>query len=150
RLVRALDDRDRFVRWSAARTLGRVGPRRADLTVPPLARLGADPDIDVSLAASLTLERFGPQARAAVPALVQQLGAASDPDVRIGIIYALVSVGQQDAAQIVMPLATSLTDQDVRIRRAASEALGSFGPGARPATAALRRSLDDEDADVRR
>src|SRR5262249_49067589 len=38
-LVKALRDPNKFVRWSAARTLGKLAPRQADEVVPALMRL---------------------------------------------------------------------------------------------------------------
>src|SRR5262249_3700834 len=76
-LVKALDDKNRFVRWAAARTLGRIGPVPGVDAVTPLVRMLRDPDLDLARGAALALSRYGPAARAAVPALVQLLRGAS-------------------------------------------------------------------------
>ncbi len=148
-LAGALGDCDRFVRWAVARTLGKIGPVRVDLTVPGLARLLADGDTDVSKEAALTLGKYGPKAKAAVPALVTATGAG-DPDMRIAAIKTLALVGPQNAAPSVPALAAALANEDAGVRVAAAETLGKLGAVARSAVPALRRALDDEDADVRR
>src|SRR5262249_33654691 len=68
-LVRALADPDRFVRWAAARTLGRVPTATAVAGVTALARLLGDEDLDVRVTAALTLERLGPSSAKAIAAL---------------------------------------------------------------------------------
>jgi HEAT repeat protein len=57
-LAHALNDPDRFVRWSAARTLGGLGPPAARWARPGLERLLNDPDPDVRQAAAAALERL--------------------------------------------------------------------------------------------
>ena len=50
----------------------------------------------------------------------------------------------------VPALAQALSDRDDRVRQAAAEVLGSFGPLAQNAEPALRRALDDKEATVRK
>lgn len=57
-LTRALRDRDRFVRWSAIRTVGRLGPSVAPQTRADLTRLLQDPDVDLRKAAANALQRL--------------------------------------------------------------------------------------------
>ncbi|HEY7326265.1 MAG TPA: HEAT repeat domain-containing protein [Gemmataceae bacterium] len=57
-LTRALRDPDRFVRWSAVRTVGKLGPSVAPQTRADLTRLLRDPDIDLRKAAANALERL--------------------------------------------------------------------------------------------
>jgi hypothetical protein len=148
-LVRALEDRNRFVRWAAARVLGRMGPvAEVDAAVAGLARLLYDTDLNVRLAAELALERWGPRAAAAVPDLTHWV-SHGDPEGREGAIRALERIGE--AAQPAIPaIAAELGNADVRVRRAAAAVLGRFGPDARAAVPALRRALDDSDEEVRR
>src|SRR5262249_22754691 len=68
-IVAALQDDDVFVRWAAARTLGKMAPLEADKAVPELARRLDDANGDVRATAVAALERYGPQAKAAVPEL---------------------------------------------------------------------------------
>jgi HEAT repeat protein len=57
-LTRALRDPDRFVRWSAVRTVGKLGPSVAPQTRADLTRLLRDPDVDLRKAAANALERL--------------------------------------------------------------------------------------------
>jgi HEAT repeat protein len=57
-LSRALHDPDRFVRWSAVRTVGKLGPSAAPQTIAEVERLLRDPDEDLRKAAANALERF--------------------------------------------------------------------------------------------
>lgn len=147
-VIKALSDRNLFVRWAAARTLGKMGPVDVEDSVPALAKLLFDPDLDVRLVASTVLEHYGSAARAAVPALSRASGTG-DAEARIAALRALDAVGP--AAEAAVPAVTrALRHPDVRVRRTAAEVLGRFGPAARSAEPALRRTLSDDDADVRR
>jgi HEAT repeat protein len=147
-LVRALSDKDRFVRWSAARTVGRLAPIQPSVAVPKLADLAADPDIDVRLAAFAALERYGPAAKDAVT----HLGNAAiqgDPEARIAAMKALQAIG--DAAAPALPaVATNLKDDNTRVRQITCETLGRFGSKASKAAPALRKALEDPESEVRR
>ncbi len=57
-LTRALRDPDRFVRWSAVRTVGKLGPSVAPQTRADLTRLLRDPDVDLQKAAANALQRL--------------------------------------------------------------------------------------------
>jgi hypothetical protein len=57
-LTRALRDPDRFVRWSAVRTVGKLGPSVAPQTRADLTRLLSDPDVDLRKAAANALQRL--------------------------------------------------------------------------------------------
>jgi len=146
-LIKALGDTDRFVRWAAARTLGKVGTEEAGQAVLPLAGLLHDPDLDVDLAAATALERFGPKARDAVPSLVRAL-KASDVKKREAAIRTLTSIGT-DARSAIPALVAALADPDVPVRRHAAELLGKFGAAATSALPALQRALADPDSGVR-
>jgi HEAT repeat protein len=134
-LVTALSDRDRFVRWSAARALGKVRPPDTTSVVPALARLLADGDCDVRLAAAAALGAYGPGARAALPALAEA-AHARDPDLRLAALRALDGIGSDDAAALAV-LSAALTDADVRVRRLAEEVRERQGPSPRDAANAL-------------
>jgi HEAT repeat protein len=136
-LVGALNDRDRFVRWAAARALGKVRPANAELAVAPLARLLADPDGDLRLAAAAALGAYGPGARAALPALVDA-AKSSEPELRLAALRALESIGSDDDAALTV-LNAALGDSDGRVRRAAADALQKVSPARREAVDALLR-----------
>ncbi|HYT88393.1 MAG TPA: HEAT repeat domain-containing protein [Gemmataceae bacterium] len=148
-IVAALSDPDRFVRWAAARTLGKIGPIRIELTVPALARLLRDPDLDVSLVAENTLKSFGADAKAAVPDLIAAT-RVGDAEARVAALQTLASVGVADAASSIPAVIDALGNTDARVRRTAAETLGSFGRSASAAVLPLRQLLQDEDAEVRR
>jgi HEAT repeat protein len=57
-LTRALRDSDRFVRWSAVRTVGNLGPAAAPETIADLSRLLRDPDEDLRKAAANALQQL--------------------------------------------------------------------------------------------
>jgi HEAT repeat protein len=136
-LVGALSDRDRFVRWAAARALGKVRPANAELAVAPLARLLADPDGDLRLAAAAALGAYGPGARAALPALVDA-ARSPEPELRLAALRALESIGSDDEAALTA-LNAALGDSDGRVRRAAADALQKVSPARREAVDALLR-----------
>jgi HEAT repeat protein len=143
-LVDALGDPDRFVRWSAARTLFRLGPIRANLVVPGLARLVSDCDLDVRLMGIYTLENYRAEAAPAVPALTGAV-SAGDTEARVAAIHTLGAIGPK-AAPAIPSLIEALAQKDARVRRAAAETLGRLGPRAADAADALRRALNDDDA----
>jgi HEAT repeat protein len=147
-LRRALYDRDRFIRWAAARTLGRIGVDHAAVAVPDLARLICDVDIDVRIVAMGVLERFGKASSPAVPALIRA-ASGGEGTVRVAAIHALEAIGA-DAEPAIPTLIHALGDNDdARVLRAAAEALARFGSAARAAVPALERLLNDPNIDVR-
>jgi HEAT repeat protein len=149
-LVKALCDPDKFVRWSAARTLGKLAPADAGPAVRGLTELVCFPDLDVQLAALNALTAYGPLAEEAVPTLAKAVvNVKFDADVRVGAIRALEGVGTA-AAPAIPALITALTEGTDRVRRAAALLLGKFGPAAREALPALRNALNDRDPDTRR
>jgi HEAT repeat protein len=164
-LVKSLGDRDRFVRWSAARALGRLAPRSPELVVPAVARLLGDDDLDVEVAAATALERYGPAAKTAVAALGHR-ASHGDADIRIAAMKALEAVGA-DAAPALPAVALNLVaktraqrEQEggpeagplppPKARAAAAETLGHFGKLAAGAVPVLQLALNDDDPEVRR
>jgi HEAT repeat protein len=148
-LIKVLNDPDPFVRWSAMRTLSRIGPAKGVAAVEPLTRHFNDRDLDVRLASMQVIERFGAAGKDAVPALINEL-RFEDPQVRLSALRALGGIGE--AAQAAVPaVADSLSHSDVRVRRMAAEVLGRFGPATRlKAEEPLKKALEDSDADVRK
>jgi HEAT repeat protein len=146
-LVRVTRDPELFVRWSAARTLGKIGPVDTPATLPALTRLLQDVDLDVAVAAARALGYYGPEAKAAVPALIQSLKKASDGRMRLAVIASLKEIGT-DSRPAIPALVAALTDPDLDVRRAAAEALGLFGPTAAEAAPALRAALQQNRADL--
>jgi len=149
-LTWAMTDPDRFVRWAAARTVGRMSPDKLNIpdVVRNLIRMVDDPDLDLRVMAAESLDRLGPPAKAAVPALARATGKG-DAEIRRAAIRALTGIGT-DAAPAIPDIAAALKFSDVRVRRAAAEALSQFGALAKPAESDLSQALNDEDAEVRR
>lgn len=147
-LVARLGDDDRFVRWSAVRTLGRLAPRQAALVVPALAASLQNADLDVRLATAAALERYGPEARAAVVPLGLQV-MKGDAEIRIAVMRSLEAIGSE-AAPALPAIARNLESDNPRIRAAAANSLGRFGKLAARGAPWLRLHLTDPDPDVRR
>ncbi|MCI0638871.1 MAG: HEAT repeat domain-containing protein [Gemmataceae bacterium] len=147
-LAASLNDPDRFVRWSAVRALGAIPLDKATVALPNLAKLMSDPDLSVRKAAAEALEFMGPAASAAVPEIASAV-SVGDSEARIAAMFALQSIGAEHGKAAVPNLIDALGHEDHRVRKAAAETLGRFGPAALLAVPALRRALGDEDAGVR-
>jgi HEAT repeat protein len=136
-LLAALADRDRFVRWAAARALGKVRPTNTETVIPALTRLLKDGDLNLELAAVNALCAYGPGARAALPALTEAV-RAPEPEMRLAVMRALECIGSDEAAWLAV-LNAALTDPDGRVRQVAGELLEKVGPSRREAANALLR-----------
>jgi HEAT repeat protein len=178
-LVRALSDPDRFVRWAASRTLGRMAPLkevaqpddswyyRAARALGKMPPLKEDELKDVERGAVTGLARVlsdsDPDVRLRAARALERFGDAARPAVpalarasvrgdveaRIVATRAIETIGGSPDAA-VPALAISLADQNVRLRRAAAEALAAYGADALAAKPALERALLDPDPEVRR
>jgi HEAT repeat protein len=147
-VVKATADEDPFVRWGAARVLGRMAPRQAEAVVPALAKLLKDDNRDVLVTALAALERYGPAAKDAVPALGEVVKGDGDAGVRLAAIKALLAVGT-DARKARSELRAVLVGGDASVRAAAARALGRLGATEPESKEALRKALTDSDAGVR-
>jgi len=143
----ALKDGDAFVRWGAARVLGKMAPLQADKAVPGLAGVVADANGDVRSTALAALPRYGRAAKAAIPALRRVLNQG-DGSARMLAIQALAAMGPE-AEPALTELVAALSATETDIRAAAAQALGKIGPAARPAEDALRKALNDPGRQVR-
>jgi HEAT repeat protein len=149
-LAAALCDPNAFVRWAAARTLGKIAPVAPELVVPRLANLLNDPDLDLRMVAANSLGAYGPTATAAVPALTRTVGTG-DGEVRRTAMLALASIGPENARAAIPAITEELTHHNPRVRQMAAQVLGRFGPLARSAEPALlQRAADDSDVEVRK
>jgi HEAT repeat protein len=146
-LAKALrEDADSFVRWGAARALGKMAPDQSD-AVPALAKALEDKDDDVRQTAPIALALFGPAAKAAVSALADAV--KRDDGLRLGALKALAAVGT-GAAPAADAVTAALADPDAEVRVAAANALAQMRSLNKEAVATLGKALDDPDADVRR
>ena len=148
-IAKALQDRNRFVRWGAARALGRIGATKNGV-FEGLGEQLSDDDLDVAGAAARALEDCGRDALPAVPALAKAL-ARDDPTLRLSLLFALRAVGpdERSAATVVPAIAVALNAPQARVRREVPPVLAMYGPKAKTAVPALKALLDDPDAEVR-
>jgi len=154
-LVDAMGDPDRFVRWSATRTLGSLRP--VEGTVAGFIRGLRDADLDVRLAAAEAIRKYGPRAtdsEAVGPAAADVVAALSaavgrgDVEMRVAVIGALEAV-QAHQPVAIRALVAALDHPEMRVRRAAAAALGALGSGTDLVLGALRAALRDNEPDVR-
>ena len=122
--IEALKDKDQEVRYSAARALGKIGPK-AEKAVPALVRALKDKNEYVRQWAASALGKIGPKAEKAVPALTEAL---KDRWPGIRAQDAAVALGKiGPAAEKAVPALTeALKDEKVYVRKAAKEALAKI------------------------
>lgn len=133
---------------AAVAGVGRGAPAAADAVEGYVAHLSSS-ELQARWYAVYALGQLGPAARAATGPLLKLLAKADEDEyVCGGAAWALGRIGQHDA-KIVDALAAALKSDMLSVRVNAAEALGSFGPAARPAVKGLVRLLDDPDVDAR-
>lgn len=162
-IARALQDPDRLVQWTAARTI-RLLPATSFATQTPvtaLARMVSSRDPDLSRAAVDALEAIGPPAQEAGKALGMVIANSAadnlrwDVETRVAAMKALVSIGGEGAQRTFPDLLAAMSDADARVRRKAAESLERIGRPkdhdlAERAIATLAEALRDEaDTDAR-
>jgi HEAT repeat protein len=160
-LVQALRDPDLFVRWSAARALGKIETSRRQAKMAPAAgakgavdgliRLLVDADLDVQIAAAEALERYGADAGKAADPLANA-AASGDPSFRLAAIHALGEIGEPARSKsVAAQLAKAVKfPEDPRVRADAARLLGRLGSAAQDTIGVLRAALKDPDPSVRR
>jgi len=123
-LIKALKNKDPFVRYRVPPALGEFGPAAKD-AVPALCRVLDDrtEHTIMRLTAALALGMIGPAAKDAVPALVRALSDPIIPELHATAARALGEIGP--AAKEAVPALKKLaqSDSDERVREAAAEAL---------------------------
>ncbi|HEX2909513.1 MAG TPA: HEAT repeat domain-containing protein [Chloroflexia bacterium] len=154
-LIKALQDGDRWVRYSAVRALGSIRDRRAFQPVADLLQVEADPTVCEIAAANLAaldlersfpllidiIENGSPPAKAAaartirdidtgkaetVGPLTRLLANKHDWEARLDAIYALGETGTDDPQAIEL-LLLAMAEDDAAICSAAIFALGELG-----------------------
>jgi len=138
----ALVDPDENIRKMAVLRLGGLGAT-ASPAVPSLVKSLHDESAVVRKYAAQSLGRLALHAASAAGPLAKAL---EDPDeqVRRAAAQSLVTIGQPS----VDPLVAQLKAADPNTRLLALAALGGLGPVAKPAVAAVRKLLDDQNPQV--
>lgn len=137
-LIKALEDMDCVVRWSAAETLGEIGDKRA---VEPLIKVLGDEDWLVRKNAAEALGKIG-DARAIEP-LINTLGDSKE-NVRRDSEKALKEIGSEKAVE---PLIKALMDGNEFARCNAASILGEIRD--KRAVEPLIKALKDSEESVR-
>ncbi len=149
-----LHDPDREVREMCAGVVSLTsGPVAATVTpamIPALVEALAGREQGLRWSACHSLARFGPKAAPAIPALLRVVRDYTETPDQIddNIVELLVqlAVGTPRAAEVIAALTDLLRREPMPRRRAAADALGSFGPSAAPAVptlvATLREAID--------
>jgi HEAT repeat protein len=146
---KALDDANPFVRWGAARALGRMAGFEGPEVVKAVTALGkhlTDENGRVRTTAAVALARYGPAARSAVNDLAAAV-QKGDSNLRQLAMRALATIGSE-AKPALPALVEALTAKEAPVRLAAARTLGQLGPVAKEALPGLRAAMDDADAAV--
>jgi HEAT repeat protein len=144
----ALNDPDRFVRWTMLRTLGRAAPKEAKVVVPAVIPLLRDEDIDIRLNAAHVIERYGKEAGSAAGEAVARMLANDDTSVQIAAFKALQAIGVLDVPALAL-VAQQLQNSDASVRVSAAETLGRAGKNSARFLPALEQAMNDTDEKVR-
>jgi HEAT repeat protein len=147
-VVRALEDKNGFVRWGAARVLNNMAPQAAEKAVPALVTALKDDNKTVRLTAVNALRRYGPRAAEAAGPLGAAVGDA-EPQIRLGAINALAAIGEKAAGQSSVLVRALKDDKTPEARAAAARALSRLGALGKESVKALRYALHDPDGTVR-
>jgi HEAT repeat protein len=152
-IAKATTNSNFFVRWVAARTLGKMLPgsnaNDAEEIVRALEGSLADSDLDVRDAALTALARGTTTSRPATDAILKVAGSNDDPDLRVHAMDVLEKI-KADRVRANSTMIANLSDPDARIRKESAKYLGRSGTVARPALPALRKLLTNFDEDVRK
>jgi len=146
-LIGLLKDEDCWVRCSAARGLGMIGPP-ARHAIPQLIEMyRANKSTVDSEQAICALGHMGPLDEGTIEVLVSVL---KDPDSCLARASAVRSLREgAPPNQVVQVIVMSLNDRVATVRRTVLECLGELGVEAKVALPQVERSLADEDEFVR-
>jgi HEAT repeat protein len=149
-LVKLLDDKNPEVQNEVPMTLAKIGPAAVE-AVPALIKALAEKEGHVRYGVAYALGRIGPPAVEAAPALAKALDDKDESSALLSA-WALANIQPKNAktaAKVVPVLMRGLTDKTVVFRQGSAEGLKLLGPLGKPAAAALKKALKDEDKGVR-
>jgi HEAT repeat protein len=149
-LCAALSDDDSETRNEVLFALGAIGPD-SKAAVPAITRALKDADMNVRYAACYALCQIGPGAASAKPGLLENL-AGADQFLAVSSACALAQIDPKCpvcAAKSVPVLIHALDEPDAITRVHAVQALGALGPLAKDAVPALKKTLQDNNQDIR-
>jgi HEAT repeat protein len=155
-LLKALETGDEGLCDAACRALANIGVKDKSFMSALIAVLKDKKRVANRCMAASALGEMGAEAKGAVPDLIEALRAkdVADPQAanktRQSVMAGLARIGR-DAKAAVPALIAFVQDQsmDPCVRRSAAEALGSMGPAAFSAKAALAKAVKDTDPGVR-
>jgi HEAT repeat protein len=163
-------------RTEAVRGVARIGPKKKDLILPGLRSALEGSDDNVAWAAAFVLFEIAPDVPEALPPLLAALTgprsatikrcavfltdqraravpvlarALDDDDARVRA-WAAAALGETHQSEAVPLLVKTAADPEVSVRQSAVYGLYELYGDAAPAVPALRKLLDDPDAEVRR
>jgi HEAT repeat protein len=144
-LLQALKDKEAVVRAAAPPVLALLGSK-AKNALPALVQALQDQDFDVKLSAITALGDLGTVAKGTADDL---LDLTRDKD--FFLLEPFVGAALTNLGDSVVPtLAAALANKSPDRRRVAAYALGSMGPAAAPAAAALADALKSDDLATRK
>lgn len=149
-LAKLVADGDSRVALEATLALAKIGPD-AKAAVPALAAALQQKDNPNAHAICYALGQIGPSAVAAEPSLLEAM-KSQDRSLAVLSAWALIQIhppSQRIAARALPILIAGLEDSLPQSRQAAAEALGSLGPLAKEAVAALQKASADSEPSVR-
>jgi HEAT repeat protein len=147
-IVLAGNDPDPYLRAEVWRRLSRMGPSAAS-AAPEVLKLCADPNVDVRQDAAWAYWKITGQTNASIPALEGALSQGQDANRRHLAAYHLLIMGDSSPFFVTI-LVNSITNSQAGDRATVCTFLGQIGPPAGAAVPALRKALQDPDAEVRR
>jgi HEAT repeat protein len=145
--IPALVARLRTATPNLASLIGELLVRIGSASIPEIAGLLRDGNVEVRRFAGLLLCQFGSSVKTALPALLPALKDA-DPEVRRRIAHALQEIGP-DARDAVPALIENLFDYHHEVRKESALALGHIGSSAKGARSPLMECLMDPHNEVR-
>ncbi|MBI2805043.1 MAG: hypothetical protein HYX68_08680 [Planctomycetes bacterium] len=144
RIVKALEDTDLLVRWTAARSIRRLSTKQVRVNlIGALAVLLLDADSDLANAAAAAIEKHGD--------VIGKVGQGQANNPLAGLVKNLAIVIANGDANAVPGANVGNRVWDVESRKAALKALAALGgPPAQPAFPAALLALTDTEVRLRR